>query len=217
MIFENKDKIVFTGDSVTDAGRKRPVGEGLWEGLGTGYVRNVDSMLAMLYPEMMLHIANTGTGGAASCDMLARWQTDVMDLKPDWVFLMIGANDVWRQFDGPNLDNDRYMPERYRENLEAMVSQTMPTVKGMFLISPFYMESNDNDAMKKRMVEYANISREVAEKYGARYIDVQGEFDKHLQYRYPAYISWDRVHPGWVGAMIIASKILKEIGAKPIF
>ena len=91
MIFENKDKIVFTGDSVTDAGRKRPVGEGLWEGLGTGYVRNVDSMLAMLYPEMMLHIANTGTGGAASCDMLARWQTDVMDLKPDWVFLMIAT------------------------------------------------------------------------------------------------------------------------------
>jgi lysophospholipase L1-like esterase len=217
MIFENKDKIVFTGDSVTDAGRKRPVGEGLWEGLGTGYVRNVDSMLAMLYPEMMLHIANTGTGGAASCDMLARWQTDVMDLKPDWVFLMIGANDVWRQFDEPNLDNDRYMPERYRENLEAMVSQTMPTVKGMFLISPFYMESNDNDAMKKRMVEYANISREVAEKYGARYIDVQEEFDKHLQYRYPAYISLDRVHPGWVGAMIIASKILKEIGAKTVY
>ena len=35
MIFENKDKIVFTGDSVTDAGRKRPVGEGLWEGLGS--------------------------------------------------------------------------------------------------------------------------------------------------------------------------------------
>ena len=51
MIFENKDKILFTGDSVTDAGRKRPVGEGLWEGLGTGYVRMVDSILATVYPE----------------------------------------------------------------------------------------------------------------------------------------------------------------------
>ncbi|MBR7101803.1 MAG: GDSL family lipase, partial [Clostridia bacterium] len=170
MIFENKDKIVFTGDSVTDSGRKRPVGEGLWEGLGNGYVRNVDSMLAVLYPEIMLHIANTGTGGAASCDMLARWETDVMALKPDWVFLMIGANDVWRQFDEPNLDNDRYMPEEYRSNLEKMVSQTMPTVKGMFILSPFYMEANDNDLMKKRMVEYAKISEEVAEKYGAKYI-----------------------------------------------
>ena len=217
MIFENKDKILFTGDSVTDAGRKRPVGEGLWEGLGTGYVRMVDSILATVYPEKRFHICNTGTGGAASCDMLARWDTEVMALKPDWVFLMIGANDVWRQFDEPNLDNDRYMPEEYRANLEKMVQRTMPEVKGMFLLSPFYMEANDNDLMKKRMVEYANISKEVAEKYGARYIDLQSEFDAHLQHRYPAYISWDRVHPGWVGAMIIARKILKEIGAKPLY
>lgn len=217
MIFENKDKILFTGDSVTDAGRKRPVGEGLWEGLGTGYVRMVDSILATVYPEKRFHICNTGTGGAASCDMLARWDTDVMALKPDWVFLMIGANDVWRQYDELNLDNDRYMPERYRENLEKIVSQTMPTVKGMFLISPFYMEANDNDEMKKRMVEYSNISKEVAEKYGAGFIDVQPDFDEHLKYRYPAYISWDRVHPGWVGGMIIARRILKEIGADPLY
>ena len=217
MIFQNKDKILCTGDSVTDAGRKRPVGEGLWEGLGTGYVRMVDSILATVYPEIRLHICNTGSGGAASCDMLANWEKDVMALKADWVFLMIGANDVWRQYDELNLDNDRYMPERYRENLEKMVSQTMPTVKGMFLISPFYMESNDNDAMKKRMVEYSNIAREVAEKYGAGFIDVQPDFDAHLQHRYPAYISWDRVHPGWVGGMIIARRILKEIGADPLY
>ena len=217
MIFENKDKILFTGDSVTDAGRKRPGGEGLWEGLGTGYVRMVDSILATVYPEKRFHICNTGTGGAASCDMLARWETDVMALKPDWVFLMIGANDVWRQYDELNLDNDRYMPEKYRENLEKIVSQTMPTVKGMFLISPFYMESNDNDEMKKRMVEYANISKEVAEKYGAGFIDVQPDFDEHRKYRYPAYISWDRVHPGWVGGMIIARRILKEIGADSLY
>ena len=149
--------------------------------------------------------------------MLARWETDVMALKPDWVFLMIGANDVWRQYDELNLDNDRYMPEKYRENLEKIVAQTMPTVKGMFLISPFYMEANDNDEMKKRMVEYANISKEVAEKYCAGFIDVQPDFDEHLKYRYPAYISWDRVHPGWVGGMIIARRILKEIGADSLY
>ena len=68
-----------------------------------------------------------------------------------------------------------------------------------------------------RMVEYAKISEEVAEKYGAKYIDLQSEFDAHLRYRYPAYISWDRVHPGWVGSMIIARKILTEIGAKPLY
>ena len=217
MIFENGDRVVFAGDSVTDSGRKRPYGEGLWEGVGNGYVRNVDSMLACLYPEKLFHIVNVGESGATSGDMLAHWADNVEKINPDYVFFMIGANDVWRQFDEPNLDNDRFMPERYRENLEAMVSRTMPTVKGMFLISPFYMESNDNDPMKKRMVEYAGICKEVAEKYGATYIDVQGEFDKHLVHRYPAYISWDRVHPSWVGSVIIAKEILKAIGAKPLY
>ena len=217
MIFENKDKILFTGDSVTDAGRKRPVGEGLWEGLGTGYVRMVDSILATVYPEKRFHICNTGTGGAASCDMLARWDTDVMALKPDWVFLMIGANDVWRQYDEPAFDHSERSPEAYRANIEAVCERTIGKVKGLFIISPFYMEANDNDPMKKRMVEYAKICEDVAKKYGATYIDVQSDFDKHLEHRYPAYISWDRVHPNWVGGMIIAAKIMKAIGAKELY
>ena len=39
MLLQNGDRIVFTGDSTTDAGRARPVGEGLHQGVGDGYVR----------------------------------------------------------------------------------------------------------------------------------------------------------------------------------
>ena len=165
MIFQDKDRIVFTGDSTTDAGRKRPYGQGLWEGVGNGFVRNVDSMLAVLYPDKTFHITNTGSSGFASCDLLSTWERDVEACNPDWVFLMIGANDVWRQFDEPNLDNSKYAPEEYEKNVEAMVARTMSKCKGMFVMSPFYMEANDNDAMKKRMVEYAQISKKVAEKH----------------------------------------------------
>ena len=217
MIFQNGETIVFAGDSVTDCGRKRPYGMGLWEGLGSGYVRMVDTSLAIDYPERMLRIINVGESGATSKDMLANWEKNVEACKPDWVFFMIGANDVWRQFDEPNLDNSALSPECYRANIEAVCERTLPSVKGMFVISPFYMEANDNDPMKKRMVEYANICKEVVESYGATYIDVQGEFDKHLVHRYPAYISWDRVHPNWVGSMIIAKEVLKAIGADPLY
>ena len=130
---------------------------------------------------------------------------------------MIGANDVWRQFDEPSNYQENYTPEIYRKNLEEVCKRTVKRVKGLFVISPFYMESNNDDAMKKRMVEYAQISKEVAEKHGATYIDVQEDFDEHLKYRYPAYISWDRVHPSWVGSVIIARKIMKVIGAKPLY
>lgn len=217
MIFKNGDRVVFAGDSVTDSGRKRPYGEGLWEGLGNGYVRNVDSILSVLYPEMLIHITNVGCSGATSTDMLRDWGENVEKLNPDYVFFMIGANDVWRQFDEPGQYSERYTPEVYKANLESVCERTIKKVKRLFVISPFYMESNDNDAMKQRMVEYASYAKAVAEKYGATYIDVQGEFDKHLKYRYPAYISWDRVHPNWVGSMIIAKEILKAIEADPLY
>ena len=217
MIFQNGDRVVFAGDSVTDAGRKRPYGEGLWECVGRGYVRNVDSILSVLYPERLIHITNVGCSGATSTDMLRDWENNVEKLNPDYVFFMIGANDVWRQFDEPAMYGANYTPEVYRANLESVCERTVSKVKKLFIISPFYMEANDKDAMKIRMVEYAGICKEVAEKYGATYIDVQGEFDKHLEHRYPAYISWDRVHPNWVGSMIIAKEVLKAIEAKPLY
>ena len=217
MIFENGDRVVFAGDSVTDSGRKRPYGEGLWEGVGNGYVRNVDSMLSVLYPEKLIHITNVGCSGATSADMLRDWATNVEACKPDYVFFMIGVNDVWRHFDEPAFDHSERSIEAYRANIEAVCERTLGKVKGLFIISPFYMEANNDDPMKKMTVEYAKICADVAKKYGATYIDVQEDFDKHLEHRYPAYISWDRVHPNWVGSMIIASKIMKAIGARELF
>ncbi len=45
MIFENGDRIVFAGDSVTDMGSAQPVGEGLFDNLGRSYVRIIENML----------------------------------------------------------------------------------------------------------------------------------------------------------------------------
>ena len=50
MLFENMDRIVFTGDSVTDMERARPVGEGLFDNVGRGYVRVIENMLNAWYP-----------------------------------------------------------------------------------------------------------------------------------------------------------------------
>ena len=83
MLFEKGQKIVFAGDSVTDDGRKRPIGEGLGEGVGKGFVRFVDTFLTVDYPELMLRVVNMGNAGDTSADLLARWDSDVTALKPD--------------------------------------------------------------------------------------------------------------------------------------
>ncbi|MPN52040.1 Acetylxylan esterase [bioreactor metagenome] len=169
-------------------------------------------MLNVCYPEQLFHIVNTGSSGNTVRDLENRWVTDVLDLKPDRIVVCIGFNDVWRQFDSPAVINQHVYPDEYREALCRITEKTMPSVKSMIFMTPYYMETNKEDRMRKRMDEYGAIMKEVAARYVLPCIDLQKEFDAYLQYRHSSYIMWDRVHPGWIGSMIIARAFLRTIG-----
>lgn len=148
MIFQNMDRIVFAGDSVTDMGSANPVGEGLFENLGHGYVRMVENLLVSCYPDVKLRITNSGISGHTSRDLLARFDRDVVQLNPDWVAICIGINDVWRQFDVPAISDSQVMPEEYEQNVDEMIQKVKGTAKGIFLLTPYYMEPNCTDWMR---------------------------------------------------------------------
>ena len=212
MIFENMDRVVFAGDSVTDMGSTNPVGEGLFENVGRSYVRIIENMLSTWYPEIMIRITNSGINGNTSRDLLNRFQRDVIDLKPDWVSICIGINDVWRQFDCPAIPNSHILPSEYEANVEKMILSVKPHVKGIFLMTPYYMEPNQDDWMRKRMDEYGAICNKLAQKYNCIFIDLQNTFDRYFMYRHSSYIAWDRIHPNLIGATIIAREFLQHCG-----
>ena len=191
MIFENLDRIVFAGTN--------PVGEGLFEGLGKSYVRVIENMLVSWYPELNIRVTNSGISGNTSRDLLNRFERDVLALKPNWVSICIGINDVWRQFDCPAIPECAVQPAEYRENLEKMLTALQGTVKGVFLLTPYYMEPNREDPMRKKMDEYCAICRELAEKYGCVLVD-------------STCIAWDRVHPNQMGATLMAKEFLSHCG-----
>lgn len=199
---------MFAGDSVTDDGRARPVGEGLWGALGNGFVRMVDTFLNVDYPELMVRCVNMGIGGNTSKDLLCRWDADILAQNPDVVVLCIGFNDVWRQFDCPAQPDFAVTPEQYRQNLAEMAKKTKAQ---MIWMTPYYLEPNENDPMRKRMDEYGAICKEEAAKRNVPCIDLQAEFAEILKHRYPAFITWDRIHPGWTGSLIIARALLKQL------
>lgn len=212
MIFENLDRIVFAGDSVTDMGSTNPVGEGLFEGLGKSYVRVIENMLVSWYPELNIRVTNSGISGNTSRDLLNRFERDVLALKPNWVSICIGINDVWRQFDCPAIPECAVQPAEYRENLEKMLAALQGTVKGVFLLTPYYMEPNREDPMRKKMDEYCAICRELAEKYGCVLVDFQALYERFLQHRHSTCIAWDRVHPNQMGATLMAKEFLSHCG-----
>lgn len=212
MIFQDRERIVFTGDSVTDFQRKRPVGEGLWEGVGTGYVRQIHTLMNALHPETVIRISNTGISGNNILDLKARWQQDVLDLKPDWVSMMIGINDVWRKFDEPDIFEGHITPQQYETAYREIIEQTLPRVKGMIVMTPYFMEPNRQEPMRADMDVLGSVVKKLAAEYGLICVDTQQAFDDYFQYRHPDYIAWDRVHPNQAGAMILAKAWLKAVG-----
>ena len=205
-------KLVFIGDSITDCERARPVGEGLFGALGKGYVSLVEGLLYAIHPASALRVVNMGTSGHTVLDLKARWQTDVLNLKPDWLVIMIGVNDVWRQFDLPRQTEIHVSPEVYAKALDELVAQTKSKVKGLVLMSPFYIEPNPADAMRARMDEYGAIVKKTATKHKALFIDTQAAFNAALQHMHANAIAWDRVHPNNIGHAILARAFLNAVG-----
>ena len=211
MKIQARDKLVLIGDSITDCGRARPVGEG--HGLGTGYVALVDALLATGDPLRRIRVVNMGCSGNTVRDLAQRWATDVLELKPDWLSIMIGINDVWRQFDCPTRPETHVLPDEFERTLADLVRQTQPLVKGLVMLTPYYIEPRRDDAMRVRMDQYAAIVREIAQRSGAVWVDTQAVFDNLLRGYYPAAIAWDRVHPNLTGHLALAQALLKALEA----
>lgn len=210
MIFENGDRIVFAGDSVTDMGSTNPVGEGLFDNVGRSYVRVVENMLVTWYPELNIRVTNSGISGNTSRDLLERFDRDVVSLNPDWVSICIGINDVWRQFDSPAMPDTHVLPDEYKSNIEKMILSVKDKVKGIFILTPYYMEPNREDKMRARMDEYVAICKELADKYNCIFVDFQKMYEDFCKIRHSSCIAWDRVHPNQMGATLMAKEFFSK-------
>jgi lysophospholipase L1-like esterase len=212
MKLQAKQKIVFIGDSITDCGRAQPVGEGLFNAIGNGYVQYIDALLGAFYPEYSIRVINQGISGNTVRDLQKRWQSDVLDLKPDWLSIMIGINDVWRQFDLPRQSETHVGLEEYEKTLRELVKKTQPQLQGLILATPFYIEPNWHDPMRAQMDKYGAVVKKIAHESGAVFVDTQAAFDRVLTSYYPATLAWDRVHPNHIGHMTLARAFVDALG-----
>jgi len=211
MKLEKGQKFLLIGDSITDCDRAKPAGEGLFEALGKGYVSYIDALLQSIYPGLGIRTVNKGISGNTVRDLKGRWKEDVLDQEPDWLSIMIGTNDVWRQYDTPFIKEWHVYKDEYEATLEALVKDTRPLVKGLILMTPFYIELNENDAMRHTMDQYGAVVKRIAQEYDCILVDTQTAFNNVLNHLYSSTLSWDRVHPTPAGHMVLAKALLKEL------
>nr|VFK25037.1 MAG: Lysophospholipase L1 [Candidatus Kentron sp. MB]VFK35438.1 MAG: Lysophospholipase L1 [Candidatus Kentron sp. MB]VFK77298.1 MAG: Lysophospholipase L1 [Candidatus Kentron sp. MB] len=209
MRLENGQSILFTGDSITDCGRAYPVGTGM--GLGEGYVAFVDNLLTVHYPERHIRIFNTGVNGDTIIDLHARWQRDILRLGPDWLSIMIGINDVWRQFD-PYYDPEPLRIDRYEANYRKLLSGIRQDLKGLVLMTPYFIEPDCANLTRQYMDAFGAVVERLAREFDAVFVDVQAGFNRYLSHRPARSLTDDGAHTTKTGHMIIAESFLSAIG-----
>lgn len=207
LIFAAKSRIEFIGDSITDCDRQSPE----FQPLGRGYVRNIHQLLQSGYPELNLQVINKGISGDRVTDLHSRWTADVLDINPDWLFIYIGINDVWRFIEGNPHDGvslDKFS-DTYHQLINAAQSKTRAQIQ---LIAPFLAESDTSDAFRIQLAQYQAVIEDLGWHFNLPVILLQPAFDRAMRAKPAPFWSADRVHPSEEGHMLIALSILRACG-----
>ncbi|WP_161883730.1 SGNH/GDSL hydrolase family protein [Deinococcus alpinitundrae] len=198
------ERWVFIGDSITDTGRREDP-----EGYGDGYVSRIREQLLVGDPACTTDILNRGVSGDTVRELRQRWQTDVTALKPDLLSVKIGVNDVWRSFDGAP---DRAVnADEYRATLRGLLGEASALDCRLVLVTPFLVEPDRQEAMRREVEARAHIVAELAHEFGATLVELQPAFDEAMDASSPECWAPDRVHPSGPGHLLIAREWLRAV------
>ena len=200
-------RILFQGDSITDADRSRQDNNRL----GVGYPRLVESSLGFDEPGEH-EFLNRGISGNRIVDLYARIKADIINLKPDLMSILIGVNDVWHELgESPNgVSADKFF--KIYSMLIEEVKEALPNIKIMIL-EPFVLPGCSTvekwDSFNSEVPKRAEMARKIAEKYNLTFIPLQKGFDELSQKAPYEYWLGDGVHPTAKGHEFIKREWLK--------
>ncbi len=192
--------IVFQGDSITDALRSRS--EDTYR--GSGYATMIAGQLGMDRPGEFQFL-NRGVSGNRLINLLDRLDTDILHLKPDYLSILIGINDVWRKYDSScSLDANWF--ETYYDQLIRQVKQALPQTKIMIL-EPFALLGDATKAhwnsFRADTEALAAVSRRIAQQHGLIFVPLMEKFDQAAKQPCAEYWIYDGVHPTAMGHELI--------------
>ena len=227
---EDQLKIVFLGDSITEAGvydkdvRIENNGELIYP-KHTGFI----TFLAPSISENT-KLVGKGISGDKVSDLLTRYKKDVIDLDPDIVFIYIGINDVWHKYDfGTGSDIDLYENGLRQiiseiQRIGAKVVLCTPTVIGEnygdFTLANQYVEQYRDAETMKSMNEdldaFSDVVRKLASEYSTDLIDLRRIFIDYISKNNPnnnpsGILTYDGVHLNDRGNKLIADQMINFI------
>jgi lysophospholipase L1-like esterase len=203
MKMKTGQKMLFIGDSITDVGRT-----GDYPPFGQGYVSFLRSLVMSRRPDLKVKFVNHGISGNTIRNLESRWARDVLAEKPDHLTVMIGINDIWRNFAETERHEFHVPLVEFRETYELLLRMSREAgIENIYLCGCFFVESNQQEPMRRMVDEYNAAVAELAVRHWVTFIDMQAVFDRLLRSQHPMTIAADRVHPAPHGHMAMAEEL----------
>ena len=199
-------KILFQGDSVTDAGRDRSDPHDM----GNGYPRFASAMIQDSFPDTEFEFVNLGISGNRTEHLVERLEADFIEIQPDIVSIMIGVNDVWNHYAFEYVETtDEQFEANYRKVLDNLKSRTNARI---LMIQPFLLETVDpaKQAYTEELARKQAIVKQLADEYADAYLPLDEILHTETEEE-PAYYAADGVHPTPDGACYIGEAYLGAI------
>lgn len=202
-------KIVFLGDSITDMNKYREADLDDTYKYGAGYPYVIASKLFSEYP-LKYQIVNAGISGNRIVDLYARIKSDVWNLTPDLLSILVGTNDVWHEINYQNgVEPNRF--ENIYRTLILETKQRLPNIN-LVLCEPFFLRGCNTDYAYekfKSIYKYAEIVENLAKELSLPFVPLQKKFTESGKKFGDEYYLYDGVHPTIAGSKLIADEWFK--------
>jgi lysophospholipase L1-like esterase len=199
---DRKKKVVFFGDSITEAGIEPK-----------GYITVLKDLLQQ-HEIDNYELISSGIGGNKIYDLYLRVEDDVISKLPDIVVIFIGINDVWhKKTHGTGTDADKF-EKMYRAMIRRLQAANVkvllctPTVIGE---KKNYVNQQDEDLNK-----YATIIRNIGNDLQLPICDLRTLFADYIQEHNnedvgSGILTTDGVHLSDTGNCLVAEALWEKM------
>ncbi|MDI9858090.1 SGNH/GDSL hydrolase family protein [Flectobacillus roseus] len=202
-VADKPKKVIFFGDSITQAGVKP-----------NGYITRIGELLTGKNLGSKYELIGAGIGGNKVYDLYLRLESDVLEKKPDAVFIYVGVNDVWHKTtSGTGTD-----PDKFVRFYQALIDKIKASGAKVVLCTPAVIgEKNDfSNPQDGDMNHYSNLIRKLAEKNSLPLVDLRKAFLAYDLANNPSnkdsgVLTTDRVHLNDLGNNTVAELMLAEL------
>jgi lysophospholipase L1-like esterase len=206
MVLTKKQRVVFFGDSITQAAIKPG-----------GYIDVLNKELSKSGKGEQYELIGAGISGNKVPDLQSRLDKDVLAKKPDVVVVYIGINDVWH-FTHPSTNGKGTPIDTYEKGLTELISKIKATGAKVILCTPSVIgEKHDGSNPQDKMLDdYAAVSRKVAKATKSTLCDLRKAFLTHLKKNNTAnadanILTTDGVHLNDKGNAFVATQLIQYL------